>query len=253
MKPIKRRYPLKEICENDQSQCEPKNLKKQFVFENQKVENSVDETKNMKSSLPEINNAIQLGEDDHKDMEQIFYMVMSLGVPENFKFLLEAQLKNCQSMDIRRRRWDPKVISVCLSIFLRSPQAYEDIKTSGMLLLPSKRLPQYYKNSITQTPSFNKDNILWMKKEAEKQKISDFGKHGGVLVDVMTIQDDLVIAKDGENRSLVGTVDMDPTNDNIEVICSNEVKTHLATHVLQFVFHGLTGFRLVYFKSEKWT
>ena len=36
------RYPLNEICENDQSQCEPKNLKKQFVFENQKVENSVD-------------------------------------------------------------------------------------------------------------------------------------------------------------------------------------------------------------------
>lgn len=223
MKPNKRRYPLKEICENDQSQCEPKNLKKQFVFENQKVENSVDETKNMKSSLPEINNAIQL-----KDMEKILYMVMSLGVPENFKFLLEAQLKNGQSMDIRRRRWDPKVISVCLSIFLRSPQAYEDIKTSGMLLLPSKRLLQYYKNSITQTPSFNKDNILWMKKEAEKHKISDFGKHGGVLIDVMTIQDDLVIAKDGENRSLVGTVDMDPTNDNFEVICSNEVK-----HILQ--------------------
>ena len=249
MKPNKRRYPLKEICENDQSQCEPKSLKKQFVFENQKVENSVDETNNMKSSLPEINNAIQLEEDDHKDMENILYMVMSLGVPDNFKFLLEAQLKNGQSMDIRRRRWDPKVISVCLSIFLRSPQAYEDIKTSGMLLLPSKRLLQYYKNSITQTPSFNKDNILWMKKEAEKQKISDFGKHGGVLIDVMTIQDDLVIAKDGENRSLVSTVDMDPTNNNFEVICSNEVKTHLATHVLQFVFHGLTGFRLVYFKS----
>jgi hypothetical protein len=67
-------------------------------------------------------------------MENILYMVMSLGVPDNFKFLLEAQLKNGQSMDIRRRRWDPKVISVCLSIFLRSPQAYEDIKTSGMLL-----------------------------------------------------------------------------------------------------------------------
>ena len=65
----------------------------------------------------------------------------------------------------------------------------------------------------------------------------------------MTIQDDLVIAKDGENWSLVGIVDMDPTNDNIEVICSKEVKTHLATHVLQFVFHGLTGFMLVYFKS----
>ena len=96
MKPNKRRYPLKEICENDQSQCESKNLKKQFVFENQKVENSVDETKNMKSSLPEINNAIQLEEDDHKDMENILYMVMSLGVPENFKFLLETQLKNCQ-------------------------------------------------------------------------------------------------------------------------------------------------------------
>jgi hypothetical protein len=64
------------------------------VFENQKVENSVDETKNMKSPLPEINNAIQLEEDDHKDTENILYMVMSLGVSEiSLGFLCQKLFK----------------------------------------------------------------------------------------------------------------------------------------------------------------
>lgn len=33
------------------------------------------------------------------------------------------------------------------------------------------------------------------------------------------------------------------TNNKISVICNKEKKVQLATHALQYVFHGFTGFR----------
>lgn len=42
---------------------------------------------------------------------------------------------------------------------------------------------------------------------------------------------------------MVGFIDMDTTNNNTEVISSGKKKISLATHTVQFVFHGLTGFR----------
>lgn len=38
-------------------------------------------------------------------------------------------------------------------------------------------------------------------------------------------------------------VDMGETNNNISVICKEGKRVELATHDLQFVFHGFTGFK----------
>lgn len=85
--------------------------------------------------------------------------------------------------------------------------------------------------------------MTWMKKEMEKQNISEFGCHGGIVIDEMTIQDDLIITKTGDTWKLVGYVDMDTTNNNISIISDGQKKVQLATHALQFIFHGFTGFR----------
>ena len=77
---------------------------------------------------------------------------------------------------------------MCLSIWNRSPAAYQELKESGMLRLPSGRLLQLYKNSVPQTPGFNKEVLQWMKLEAEKLKLDDFGKSGGIILDEMAIQ-----------------------------------------------------------------
>lgn len=83
-----------------------------------------------------------------------------------------------------------------------------------------------------------------MAKEANNKQVSDFSKHGRLVIDEMSIQDDLVIQKMGNSWNLVGMVDMDTTNNNIDIICNGRKKVQqLATHALQFVFHGLTGFR----------
>jgi hypothetical protein len=57
-------------------------------------------------------------------------------------------------------------------------------------------------------------------KEANNKQVSDFGKHGGLVMDEMSIQDDLVIQNMGDSWNLVGMVDMDTTNNNIDIICN---------------------------------
>ena len=54
-----------------------------------------------------------------------------------------------------------------------------------------------------------------MQKEMAKQNVSDFGKHGGIVIDEMSIQDDLIITKSGDTWHLVGFVDMGTTNNNM--------------------------------------
>ena len=88
---------------------------------------------------------------------------------------------------------------MCLSVWNRSPQAHKDLQTSGMLVLPSGRLLQLYKNSIKQSPGMNKEVFELMRNEAIKWKISLGG---------MAIQEDLQLKQENGLMKLVGLVDM---------------------------------------------
>lgn len=135
---------------------------------------------------------------------------------------MENQLRNSQNIDVHQGRWDPKIISVALGLYLKSPSAYEMLKKTNMLVLLSKRLLQYYKNSVKQPVGISADNLQWMKMECSRQSVPDFGKHGGLIIDEMAIQDDLVIERAGDAWKLVGMVDMGETNNNISVICKKD-------------------------------
>lgn len=89
---------------------------------------------------------------------------------EEFVILLKSQLQECsKNLDIRQGIWDPYIISLCLTLFIRSPQPYQGLRNSNFLQRPSKRLFQYYKNSVKQIPCFNESNLTWMAKEIENR------------------------------------------------------------------------------------
>ena len=81
-----------------------------------------------------------------------------------------------------------RVIRLCLSIWNRSPEAYKELKASGMLVLPSGRLLQMDKNSCAQNPGFNESVGNWMAMEAAKRKLGPEGREGGIILDEMSIQ-----------------------------------------------------------------
>jgi hypothetical protein len=190
--------------------------------------------------------------DDLKNKELIDKL-LSKGAPENFRVLLESQILNCDSdLDKRQRRWDSKIISLCLSLYCKSPNAYENLRQSEMLCLPAKSTLTYYKNCVKQKPGINHNNFTWMKKEADRQKISSFGHSGGLLLDEMSIQDDLEIMRKGDAWEFVGAVDMGQTNNAITIITNDKKEVKLATHCLQLTFHGYEGFRwpIAYYASN---
>lgn len=137
-------------------------------------------------------------------------------------------------------------------MYCKSPNAYDNLRKSGMPCLPSKSTLIYYKNGVKQTPGINNDNLTWMKKEAELQSVSTFGHRGGLLLDEMSIQDDIEILRKGDAWDLVDAVDMGQTNNVINVVSSNKKDVKLATHCLQFTFHGYQGFRwpVAYYASN---
>ena len=114
----------------------------------------------------------------------------------------------------RYSRWDKDVISACMQIYNRSPQAYADISSSGLVVFPSSRLLRLYKNVIRQRPGLNSDMFSWMNQAADENNVSAAGRRGGIIFDEMCIQGDLQMTKEGNNTKFVGFQEMgDECND----------------------------------------
>jgi hypothetical protein len=55
-------------------------------------------------------------------------------------------------------------------------------------MFPSGRLLEYYKGSVPQKPGLSEEMLQWMKKEADRIGINEFGRCGGIVLDEMSIQ-----------------------------------------------------------------
>ncbi len=80
------------------------------------------------------------------------------------------------------------IIRLCLSLWIKSPKVYEELRHSGVLVLPSGRLLSLYKNSVKQRPGLNEEVLEWMLVEANKLGLDSFGREGGLILDEMAIQ-----------------------------------------------------------------
>ncbi|KAK3593262.1 hypothetical protein CHS0354_012355 [Potamilus streckersoni] len=104
------------------------------------------------------------------ETDKLLKAVTISDVPERFNILLESQLRNNEKeKDPRHRRWNQDIINLCLNLYSKSPSAYQELKSSGFLTLPSKRLLQYYKNSVKEHQK-NVDGNLPLMVRSKKTK-----------------------------------------------------------------------------------
>lgn len=203
------------------------------------------------ATSPVSGEAVAVSAESTKDIsidpyeESFLCDVLNTIAPElssNQKLLIESQLKNSKGSPYARR-WSEEMITMCLTLWARSPQAYADLKKSGFLVLPSSRLLSMYKNAIQQSAGINPDIFKWMRKTAEEKLKNKSDWYGGLVLDEMAIQEDLQISKRGGENRLVGLVDYGPEGQYLEECKHGKAQVKLANHVLQFVFHGIGGFR----------
>ena len=184
----------------------------------------------------------ELSTEDHKDLSVILDKIFP-EAPVEMKKLLNAQLEALKSKSPNARRWSKDVISLCLSIWVRSPASYQNLKDSKMLILPSGRQLRRYKNVVPQTSGMIKEAFQWMYHAAKDAKLPPHGWAGGLHHDETKVQKDIVFQMVNGTPTLVGWVDVGDEGMKVKTIREQNVQQTIATQVLQLTFLGYTGFR----------
>lgn len=142
----------------------------------------------MCTSLVDKSKYISLKCDDSADIQNILDDILPYA-PKELKLLVSEQNEQLNVKGQTGRRWDNlSTIRMALPLWSRSPQAYNDLRDSGYIMLPSKRLLKYYKNRVKQYAGFNEEILNWMKNEGERQNIGESGRKGGILLYLMKCQ-----------------------------------------------------------------
>ena len=160
-------------------------------------------------------NEIILTKQNAEEMKEVLAKVLQ-EAPSEMLDLLVNQKQNLQQ-NPNGRRWDKKTTSLCLALLCPSSKNYQQLRDNKVLILPHGNALQLYKNCIDQQAGFQSDVFLWMQEEGKKHYPSDGSFLGGICIDEMSIQEDLV--KTNGEVCLVGFVDMGEESDHLNTLC----------------------------------
>ena len=153
----------------------------------------------------------------------------------------DQQMKAAKAKGSSGRRWHPLVVKWCLYLHHISSKAYETIRNSGILILPSSRTLQDYKHLSSTTVGFSI--------EADRQLLDiinqkdDLAKYGVLLFDEMYIKQGLVFEK--STGALFGFTDLGDISNQLDEFLqsfkdhSESLPRSLAKSMLVFMVKGL--------------
>ena len=139
-------------------------------------------------------------------------------------------------------RWHPTMVKWCLYLRHQSPRAYELLRSSGCIRLPSQRLLRDYTYHVTSSPGFCTEIDQQLMVDANIASLEDFQKHVCLLGDEMHIKEDLVYDK--TSGELVGFVNLGNVNEHLiqleqDLLQGKSASPALASSVFVFMVRGL--------------
>ena len=150
-----------------------------------------------------------------------------------FMNLFWQQQKQLFTRSPKGCRYHHMIIRFCLSLASKSKSAYEELRNSNILRLPSTRILVDYKNLIKPGTGFRKeiiDNLCDITKD-----YSNVERYIVLLFDEMKIRSNLVFNKHTEE--LIGLLDLGDPQINYNML---EGESKLATYVLCFYLRGIS-------------
>ena len=123
-------------------------------------------------------------------------------------------------------RWHPLMIKWCIYLRHMSGKAYETLRQSGVVLLPSQRTLRDYSHSVKAEPGFSQEVDHQLMEAAKVMTSKEWEKLVVILLDEMYIRDELVYEK--HSGTLVGFVNLGDINN----------------HLLAFQLHLILNLRL---------
>ena len=147
-------------------------------------------------------------------------------------------------------RWHPSLIKWCIFLKHKSSSAYELLRKSGFVQLPSQRTLRDYTHYYTTTSGFSTELDHPLVRDSAMSSLKEYQHHICLIGDEMYIKEDLVYSK--STGELVGFRDIGDINQHLlklehEVYGSQNNEETLATTMMVFMVRGLfTGFTFPY-------
>ena len=183
--------------------------------------------------------------DDQLTNDFINIMGEQTNVTPFMKIFWDEQKKLFQRTE-KGARFHPEIIRFCLSLSIRSPSVYNELRNTGILRLPSLRTLRDYKNYIRPKTGFCRKVLDELTKKTRHFPASK--RYICIVFDEMKIKSNLVF--DRHTGELIGFLDLGDPDINF---ASLEKEDELATHVLVFFIRGLCenlSFSLAHFATN---
>ena len=154
--------------------------------------------------------------------------------PENsFEYLFWKQQQTASKLSSAKLiRWHPLIIKWCLYLRHLSGKAYETVRSSGCIKLPSQRTLRDYTHYVSAATGFSTAIDKQLAAAADIDNCSEKDKYTVIVMDEMYIKESLVYDK--HNGSLIGFTNLGETNNHLL-----EFKRHVNNNTRNNAsFHG---------------
>ena len=179
-----------------------------------------------------------------------FFTIMESNKNANpFMKLFWEQQKLYAKGNPRAIRYHPMIIRFCISLAAKSGSAYDELRSSGILTLPSRRTLRDYTNYIKPSVGFNPQVTAELIRTTEN--LVGFNRFICLTFDEIKVQENLVFDK--YTGDLVGFVDLGDTDLNFSTFAD---QSKLASYVMVFYIRGLASklkFSFSYFGTNGMT
>ena len=163
----------------------------------------------------------------------------------NDSFLKIFWMQQLKALTLKSKssiRWHPLIIRWALFLHHRSSGAYETLKKSGILSLPSSRTLRDYRHlSQTSTPGFSTIADIQLLDMIKQAKPKHLAKYVLILIDEIYLKEGLVYNK--SNGSLIGFADLGSTLQQLseyeESLSSDGNTRPLAKTMMVFMVQGV--------------
>lgn len=209
------------------SQTDPERIKLTLQGQRLRCAELEQQLNDMKAELQKSNIEI-----DHELSDDFARIIGSAKQVTPFMNLFWQEQKKLFSRSSTGVRYHPMIIRFCLSLAAKSPSTYEELRNSGVLVLPSQRRLKDYRNAIKPDRGFQKGVIDILKEETDSY--FDVQRYVVLLFDEMKVMANLVLDK--TTGELIGFTDLGDPDLNFGVL---EKVDMIATHALAFLVRGV--------------
>ena len=209
------------------SRTDPKRIKLTLQGQRLRCAELEQQLKNMKAELQKSNIEI-----DNELSDDFTRIIGSAKQVTPFMNLFWQEQKKLFSRNSTGVRYHPMIIRFCLSLAAKSPSCYEELRNSGVLVLPSQRRLKDYRNAIKPDRGFQKGVIDVLKEETDSY--FDVQRYVILLFDEMKVMANLVLDK--TTGELIGFTDLGDPDLNFGAL---EKVDMIASHALAFLVRGV--------------